>query len=404
MEELKRICELTRQHQELRRSSLNMIASESVTSPLVESMLASDFSRRYYAGSYAGSEFFRGVFEITTELAKEVFDVEYADIRPATGNIAGLSVITGLGEPGSSLVTTAGEHGGYPLRLAQWANMTVIYHPFDLERFNIDSVAAEAQILKEKPDIVVFGASKLLFPAPIKQLREAAEEVGATIWYDGAHVMGLIAGGCFQNPLAEGADVMTGSTHKTLPGPQRGIVLTNSKDVAEQVGNVLSHSPFLVSCIHNNTVAALGVALAEFKEFGRAYALQVTANAKALGAALQSHDLPLFGGQHGITESHQVLLKTSSLGCKEALQIRDRLEQAGIIASPNRFGTQEITRLGMREPEMGEIAGLIADVVLDRRPLEKIRTAVREMASQFTTIAFSYQDGEEAYSLIGRLL
>ena len=406
MEVIQQICSLVEEHQSWRRSCLNMIASESVTSPLVEAILASDLSRRYFGTAYSGIKVFAKLFELTTELAKAVFGVKYADVRPVTGNVAGLSVVTSLTQPGDTIITSPGEYGGYPLGITGWANIQLLSHPFDPERYNIEVEAATKQIRDTKPALVVVGMSEYLFPHPVQQIAEAAHDVGANVWYDGAHVMGLIAGGQFQDPFAEGADVMSGSTHKTLPGPQRGIVLTNNDEVRDRLNEVLGHEPvFLLSCIHNNTVAALAVALAEFQVYGKPYAKQVVANAQALGKRLDENGVELFGAKYGITRSHQVLIRTSAFGSEEAVKIQGRLEEAGIISDCiPRLGTQELTRLGMKEEEMRQIGAYVADVVLKRRPLSEIREDTRSLALSYQTIHYSFQDGEQAYALIGKLL
>jgi len=406
MENIQRICELVQKHQNWRSSCLNMIASESVTSPLVETILASDFSRRYFGEGYSGDKIFEEIFDLATHLAEELFDAEYADIRPVTGNVAGLAVITSLVKPGDKIITLPGEYGGYPLGITGWANIDVLYHPFDPEVYNIKVDEAKQQILEQEPNVVVLGMSQYIFPHPVGELAKAAHQVGAKIWYDGAHVMGLIAGKSFHNPLKEGADILTGSTHKTLPGPQRGIVLTNKKEIRDKLDAVLGHSPvFLVSCIHNNTAAALAVALAEFKEFGEAYAKQVVKNAQALGKALLGKGIPLLGSEHGITQTHQVIIKTPGSGSEKGLEIKEKLEEAGITSDGiPRLGVQEVTRLGMKEAEMKKIARFIADVILDRRPLAEVREDTRSLASGYQKIHYSFQDGEEAYSLIAHLL
>jgi len=219
-------------------------------------------------------------------------------------------------------------------------------------------------------------------------------------------VMGLIAGGQFQDPLGDGVDIMTGSTHKTFPGPQRGIVLTNGSEIQDRLNGVLGHAPvFLLSCIHDNTAAALAVALAEFQEYGEAFAKQIVRNAQSLGTSLVENGVPLFGADCGITRSHQILIKTPSFASPQAVRMQGLLEESGIISDCiPRLGVQELTRLGMEEAEMQQVASFVADAVLERRPPKEIRKETAALAAGFQTLHYSCQNGEQAYELIGKLL
>src|SRR5205807_2665594 len=174
------------------------------------------------------------------------------------------------------------------------------------------------------------------FPTPLRELHDAFQDAGCRVWYDGAHVMGLIAGGTFQDPLHEGADVLTGSTHKTLPGPQHGILLSDSED--EKFLKRLQRAVFpgVVSNHHLHAMAALGVTLAEFLAFGRDYAAQIVRNAK-VATDLEKARI--------ITNKNLLPWDTSPV------------RPSGI-----RLGTQELTRLGMKEAQMREVADLFARI------------------------------------------
>jgi len=249
----------------------------------------------------------------------------------------------------------------------------------------------------------VLGASEMLFPHPVRELAEAARDVGATLYYDGAHVLGLIAGGRFQDPLGEGAEILTGSTHKSFSGPQGGIILARSADeAARNVSRMLDSPPLLQSGYHLNRVAALGMALMEAREFGRAYAAQIEANARALARALHGRGVPVQGAARGFTRSHQVILDLGgSYLSPKAFAVKDTLERAGIIADAVvRLGVQEVTRLGMREPEMERIAGLIARLVVDREPPERVGREVAELMSGYRNYGFCFESGVGAYELL----
>jgi len=274
---------------------------------------------------------------------------------------------------------------------------------------NIDVDGAKKLIREVKPKVALFGQSVYLFPTPIKELKDALEEVRCATWYDAAHVLGLIAGKRFQDPLREGIDVISGSTHKTLPGPQHGMIVSDlTKDGLE---NALRRGVFpgVTSNHHLHSVAALAVALAETKEFGEAYADQTVKNSKALGQALHERGLEVLCEHLGFTESHTVVMDVEQFhgGAKVAKD----LESANIIVNKNllpwdsnpvkpcgvRLGSQEVTRLGMKEREMTEIAELIARVVVKGEPPESVRKEVTELKKGFTKVHYCWFEGEEAY-------
>jgi len=398
--------------------SLPMIASENVISPLARELLLSDFGDRYAEGLpreryYQGNLFTDEVEIRVTDLAKKLFRCRHADPRPISGTVANMAVYFALLEPGDIMTSVALSHGAHissaKFGAAGMRGVNTVNYPFDVERMNIDVDGAAKLIKLVKPKVAAFGQSVFLFPAPLKDLQEAFQEAGCRVWYDGAHVMGLIAGGKFQDPLREGADVVTGSTHKTLPGPQHGILLSDSED--EKFIKKLQRAVFpgVLSNHHLHAMAALGVTLAEHLEFGRAYADQVIRNARALAQALHENGVKVLAEKYGFTESHTVATDVSAQGggAKAALD----LEKANIITNKNllpwdtspvkpsgvRLGTQELTRLGMREPQMREVASLIARVVVRKEPPEKIAVDVAALREQFNKVHFCFTPDAEAH-------
>jgi len=387
-----RLQQLVAQHEQYRRQSLNMVAAESATTSAVETIVGSDLSRRYSSpGVYAGDKYFLPAQELAIDLMKRLFRAEYASLKPPTGNLAVLAVVTGLTKPGDKIMKVGDTHGGYPIRLADWAGVKIVPFAFDFDRLNIQTEAAVEQVRRERPALVIFGASEFLYPHPVRAIAAAAHEVGAVVAYDGSHVMGLIAGGQFQDPLREGADLLYGSTHKTFPGPQRGVILTNEGSLLERISQVLLPPPFLLSCFHINTVVAVGVAAAEMLAFGREYAAQVVRNSQALARGLQDSGLPVFTAAHGFTKSHQVILENGGFVSPEGVRIKEAMERCGILADAVvRIGTQEVTRLGMREAEMSHIASLIADAALGRRTEAEISADVLVLASRHPMPKFTF--------------
>ena len=241
------------------------------------------------------------------------------------------------------------------------------------------------------------------------ELHDAFQDASCHVWYDGAHVMGLIAGGKFQDPLHEGADVLTGSTHKTLPGPQHGILLSDSED--EKFVKRLQRAVFpgVVSNHHLHAMAALGITLAEFLAFGRDYAAQIVRNAKALAQALHERGIKVLAEKHGFTESHAIALDVAAFG--GGAKVAKDLEKANIITNKNllpwdtspvkpsgiRLGTQELTRLGMQETQMREIADLFARIVVKDEAADTIAADVAAMRTEFNTVQYCFTTGAEAH-------
>ena len=244
-----------------------------------------------------------------------------------------------------------------------------------------DVDAACKTIREVQPKVALFGQSVFLFPTPLEEMASAAKEVGASVLYDGAHVLGLIAGGQFQDPLREGADLMTGSSHKTFPGPKGGFLLSSSEDPAfhRRLNNAMF--PGVVSSYHLHHVAGKVMALAEFMEYGEAYARDTVANAQAFAAALAGKGLMCWprveATPHRIRSSRATATLDSGAGAKAAQQ----LERAGIITNMNmlpgdtkalspsglRLGVQELTRVGFTPDDMEEVARCYARSPVARR-------------------------------------
>ena len=214
---------------------------------------------------------------------------------------------------------------------------------------------------------MILGASFILFPYNIKPIREACDETQSVLGYDASHVLGLIAGGAFQDPLGDGVDIVTGSTHKTLFGPQGGLILTNREEIFAQVtGKLAWHT---LDNAHQNRIAALGQALLEHKEFGGDYALQVIKNSKHFAQALSEAGIPIRFSALNYTKSHQVLMDIDEIKLKFGLnstELMNLLEGQNIIVDAvGRLGTSEMTRRGCKEEDMERIAEFMARVIIN---------------------------------------
>jgi len=403
-------------------NSIPMIASENVLSPLCREMLLTDFHGRYAEGNpgkryYQGCKFFDKVELKAMELAKKLFKCNYADVRPTSGTVANIGILKALIKPGESAVVLDLANGAH-ISFGKWGGagvrgINLISYPFNDQEMNIDIDGAVKLIKKVKPKLCLNGRSVFLFPSPIKELSEAAHDVGAELVFDAAHVLGLIGGGQFQDPLHQGADIMTGSTHKTLPGPQGGMVLSDRKENTDKDKKFLMRVGFgifpgVTSSYHLHHVAAKAIAYAEHLEFGKKYAKQTIKNAKALGQALHERGFNVFGEKLGFTESHQILL---SIGPGKGKEASEKLEDAGIITNMNtipgdqdpmnpsglRLGTPELTRAGMKENEMEEIADFYKRVLTNKEDVKKIKSDVKDFRKDFQELHYCFKEGFRGY-------
>lgn len=418
---VKYIIDAIKEHHHFFGDSLPMIASENITSPTARLVLLSDLSHRYAEGKvskrfYQGCKYIDMIEERAISLAKEVFQAEHVNVQPISGVNANIAAFFALAEPGDLLMALTVPHGGHishaKYSAAGIRELRICSHPFDIDKMNIDSEKMVQKIHREKPDLILFGASLFLFPHPVKEAREAADEVGAKIIYDGAHVLGLIAGGKFQDPLREGADVITSSSHKTFPGPQGGIILCR-KELAEDIDRAVF--PGTTSNHHLHHVAALAITLAEMKKFAKPYARQTVANAKALARALYEKGFDVCCPELDFTESHQVAMDVSRLS--DAAKLAIELEKANIIVNKNllpkdfvsktrnpsgiRLGSQELTRVGMKEREMEEIADFFRRLIIDGEKPEKIREEVIEFKRQYQKVHYCFTQEFGAYEFPG---
>lgn len=411
-EEIESIVDTVRRHHEFYKYALPMIASENITSHKVRLLLASDLSHRYAEGE-VGHRFYQGckyIDEIETkaiEYAKELFRAEHANVKPISGVTANIAALFALTLPGEELMALSVPNGGHishsNVSVPAMRNLRLKTFPYDAREMNIDVDEMVKEIKLDKPSLLLFGGSLFLFPHPVSEAREAADEVGADIVYDGSHVLGLIAGNKFQDPLREGADVVASSTHKTFPGPQ-GAILLCKESVKERIDSAVF--PGTVSNHHLHHVAGLAVSLVEMIHFGDAYATQIITNAKVLAQSLYEKGFDVLCEHKGFTESHQIAINTLSHG--GGAVVAEKLENANIITNKNmlpsdkdpekpagiRIGVQELTRIGMKESEMREIAALIARVVIGGEDENRIKDEVLALRKDFQHIHYCSADGD----------
>lgn len=396
-----------------RSKSLNMIASENITSGAVTRAVASGLSHKYAEGwpkarFYQGCKYFDEVELASNSMFYKLFDAQYVDLRPISGTNANMAMFFGLANDGDLLMALHTSHGGHishtTFGSAGLRCLRVETFPFDNEEMNIDVDQMVRDIREKRPKIVLFGASLFLFPHPIREAVDAVKEVGATIAYDGAHVLGLIAGKQFQSPLDEGAKVISGSTHKTFPGPQGGLIVT--RDLENEILGRLQWGifPGVLSNHHLHHVAGKGIAAAEMLEFGQDYAKQVVKNAQALAGAMAAEGFNVLCEHKGYTKSHQVVADVRKDGGGK--WVAESLEGANIIINKNllpwdpiedsddpsgiRIGVSELTRVGMKEGDMADVADFYKMVVKDKKDPKSVAQKVTEFRKGFQDVHYGY--------------
>ena len=425
------VFENLQKHNKWFENSIPLIASENVPSPAVREAIISDFGNRYAEGwpgerVYAGCTYIDEVEVQCMDLAKRLFNAEFADVRPISGVVANLAIYSAFSNPGDVMIAPSIPAGGHISHGKKEHSGTaglvhgleIEFFAFDPEEMNIDVEKTKAKVQEldkqgKLPKIAMFGGSVFLFPHPVKELADFLKGYNIHINYDAAHVAGLIAGGQFQDPLREGVDTMTMSTHKTLFGPQGGLVLAFEKD-ADAIKKATF--PGLTSSHHIHHMAGKAVTFAEALEFGKDYASQTIKNAKSLALELDNLGFKVLGEKMGYTNSHQTVVNVLEYG--DGGKIEADLEKANIIVnrqlipgdlkakrnymSPGgiRLGTSEITRLGMKESEMQQIASLIKQVIIDKKDPKEITSQVIDFRKDYQKTEYCFDNKLGAYEYV----
>ncbi len=432
-------------HEEYRsKECVNLIASEGLKSPAVNELLglAKDLSCRYCEGEndlkgrvkarhYQGLRYIIKIENYTADLMKEVLDCDWIDIRPLSGTQAnqvaffGLSAISNNNKMAVAPLSS-GAHisHDYTGLAGQLAKLEIVNLIFNVEELNIDPDESAKIIRAARPGIVTFGGSLFQFPQPVRELTVVAKEVGAYVVYDAAHVLGLIAAGQFQDPLGEGADFVTGSTHKTFPGPQGGLVFSNltvegkmdkGKTAAAKAIQHTIH-PLSTSNTHPGRFPALGLAALEIKLHGEKLAKQTIKNAQVAGQHLFENGIKVLGEKHGFTKSHQIAVDVKSFGGGKI--VAQKFEKANIILNKNllpfenqknkdnpsgiRVGFQDVTRRGYREDDIRYLCDLIVSVINEIKTPSSIKEEVITLAKRFGKIQYGFQSLGEALEYLNK--
>ncbi len=390
------------------REVLNFYAGTNLPNPRAAAFLARSVGSRPSLG-WPGDKYETGMghaeeIEIMAQaLICQIFRCRFCEFRVGSGSLANLYAFMATCRPGDRILAFPEKAAGHVTHHREGAaglyGLEVHEVPIDEAAFTVDLDRLREVVRQLRPRLIVVAGSLNLVPHPVREVRAIADEVGAFVMYDAAHMSGLLAGGCFQDPLAEGAHLVTMSTYKSMGGPPGGLVLTDDPALAERLDRIAY--PGLTANFDLARTAALVVALLDLEEHGAAYARAMIDNARALGRALAEEGVPVVAPADAFpTRSHHLAIDARPFG--GGTRASRALEPARILTSgiglplPSlegdfngiRLGTQEVTRLGMGPAQMQRAARLLADVLLDRRPVESVAKEVLELRRPFQTLHF----------------
>jgi len=384
---------------ERQRTTIELIASENITSQAVMEAQGSCLTNKYaegYPGKryYGGCEFVDQVETLAIERAKKLFDAKFANVQAHSGAQANFAVFFALAKPGDTVLGLNLSHGGHlshgnPFNVSgKWFN--VVSYTVDEKTGLVNYDEMERLAMEHKPKIIISGASAYSRIWDWKRIGEIAKKSGAYHMCDMAHYAGLIAAGVYPSPM-EYADVITTTTHKTLRGPRGGLILTNSEELAKKVNSAIfpgEQGGPLMHVISAKAVAFLEALQPEFKDYQK----QVLANAKVLAETLEKGGLKIVSGG---TDSHVFLVDLRPLAVK-GKDAQEVLEKAGITLNKNgipydpekpaitsgiRIGSPAVTTRGMKEAEMVKIAEAVVKVLKNITDEKVIAEVKNEMAT-----------------------
>lgn len=352
---------------------INLNPASNAMSPRAEAALARGLSSRASLG-HAGEKYEMGLEAveslevITANLARQVFEADFAEIRVGSGALANLYAFMSTCQAGDAIIVPPASVGGHVTHNTAGAaglfGLEIHEAPIDPQRYSVDPVGVLELAKQVRPKMITVGASLNLVPHPVAELREVADEVGATLLFDAAHACGLFAGRAWANPLAEGAHLMTMSTYKSLAGPAGGLLVTNDAALAERVDAIAY--PGLTANFDAGRTTALALTLLDWIDQGPAWIDEMISSAQVMAGSLAGRGVAVFETGQGATLSHQF-----ALACDDGEALAKRLRLANLLTCPIglptgsglRLGTPEAVRWGMTRDDMPAIAGFIADAM-----------------------------------------
>lgn len=418
--DLQTVKEFIARFSDYRKKRLALISSENHSSKLVRASYALGLADQYCSRlpcnrATTGELTFSHVSplddlnEMARNLTLELFKAGDCDIRLLSG-LSGLNVLLfSLLADGDVLFRMANQHGGHLSTSPISRRLNITFHDMVLGadyRLDLDHFAGLYR--QARPKVVFLDASYILFPYPVAQIRDIVGPETRII-YDASHIIALVAGGLFQSPFDEGADIIHATTHKSLWGPQKSMILFKRKDACSDM--VQKNVELLVSNTQLHHIFALYLALLEYKHFGRSYARALQENARDFAERLDARGLKIAAREQGYTRSNQVWLELGSKA--EAIEQFKKLDRlcisTNLFTLPRgrwglRLGMNGITRLGADRACLDELAGIFADLFFDRKPLSTLAAEVQTLRAALGEPKYSFDDTPAGQELIELLL
>jgi len=368
--------------------------------------------------SGGGDRYLEKIEGILIEKASQLFGAKFVEHRPLCGNLGCVAVYLATTRPGDRIMSIPPAHGGNPANLAMGFpgpyGLKVSSIPMKKEHIDeINLEDFESKVKELKPKVITIGSMIQLFPYPLEEICRIAHEAGALVFYDAAHVGAFMAARLREDPLREGVDILLVNTHKMFGGPMGCLIMTNDANIARMIDEVtylgVTQTP------HGAKIVSLAIAVTEMLEYAKPYSEQIVRNAKALAGALEKEGIPVMEKERGFTQSHLLIVDAKRFGGGQAME--ESLTNANIIGNkmplPSdfsiaedrpiygshkvngfRIGTPMVTRQGMKEEEMREIAHFIRRVLVDKEEPSQVAREVAEFMQGYQKVHYCF-DGAD---------
>jgi glycine hydroxymethyltransferase len=388
-----RLEEILRDHREFRKHVLPLCAAETPISDFVRSFLTDEIHEKYAMGgplafeedNFIGAEFVIDLHQLTIDLCRDIYGARYADPRPLSGTSAVTNLLMTFSEPGQKIMLQQHESGCHASMapICRRLGLEIVDIPYDFEHLQFDPDACREAAASASPDFALLAPSDIIYPPPLEAMGFPNSTI---VIYDATQTLGLIASGHLPSPLdAHPRVIVSGGTHKTLPGPSCGLLLTQDEEIAMRIDTEVS--PKFVRHSHPHHIAGLCATLIEHRAVGHRYGERIREHVHTLSRSLEAAGIVVVQDGGRVSETHQVWLHVPA---EETRAVYERALEAGITLNDKyrrlfrdtgiRLGVQEIARYCWDQGNVEDLAGLLARLVRGEEPVEELRNQVEEMA------------------------
>ena len=411
MKELEELQNINTDFINFHRKSIPLCAAENVISDFVKMPLIQDFQERYIMGSaydfsmndnFVGANYLLPYYKMISQLGNELFHAKYTDARTLTGMNAANMIISALVNPGDKVLTLGKQWGGHASMVPTFQRLgAVIYDaPYDLEKYDFEYDKVNQIIKEEKIKFFNIAPSDILFPHHFEKIDNST----CTVLFDYSQILGLIAAGLLANPLDKLSNcILYGGTHKTIPGPAHGIIMTNNEQLYSQLDKNIN--PKYLRNVQTHQVISLLHALIEMKYFGKQYQQNTVRIGNLLGKNLEQLGIPVVK-QNGIyTQTHQLFLEMSQArmqtmyqnAIKEGITLNTKRKSLFHGGFGIRLGCQEISRYNWNDETIHTIAKILKLISTENYDTRTVQTLISSMPSKNITFTFDKNDIKNLY-------